>query len=284
MTIDTPTGDVPGAAAPLLEARGVVRRFGLRGTGHLFRRPRQMAAVDGVSLALYPGEVVAVVGESGSGKTTLGRMMLGLLAPTEGTIHYQGQDIAGLQGEAWRQFRRDVQVVFQDTGASLNPRHSIGHSIGLPLRHNLGLDAAATAAEVDRLLDQVGLPATHFRDRLPNELSGGQRQRVGIARALASKPALIVADEPVSALDVSVRAQILRLMADLREHERLAYLFITHDLGVVRALADRVVVMLQGKVVEAGPADQVLQDPQHDYTRQLLAATPVPDPSRPLRP
>ncbi len=271
-----------GTSVPLLEARDLVRRFPLRGTGGFLRRPQLQAAVDGVSLAIHPGEVVAVVGESGSGKTTLGRMMLGLLAPTEGSVRYQGEDIAGLQGEAWRRFRRDVQVVFQDTGGSLNPRHSIGQSVALPLRHNRGLDAAEAAAEVDRLLDAVGLPATHFRDRLPNELSGGQRQRVGIARALASRPALIVADEPVSALDVSVRAQILRLMADLRERERLSYLFITHDLGVVRALADRVIVMLQGKVVESGTVDEVLQSPRHDYTRQLLAATPIPDPSRPL--
>lgn len=269
---------------PLMQAQDVHRLFPLRGTGGLFRRPRQQAAVDGVTLALYPGEVVAVVGESGSGKTTLGRMMLGLLSPCAGRILYKGQDITSLQGEAWRSFRRDVQVVFQDTGASLNPRHSIGHSVGLPLRHNLGMDAATASKEVDRLLDQVGLPAVHFRDRLPNELSGGQRQRVGIARALASKPALIVADEPVSALDVSVRAQILRLMADLRERERLAYLFITHDLGVVRALADRVVVMLQGQVVETGTVDEVLLSPRHAYTQQLLAATPVPDPSKPLRP
>lgn len=272
-----------GTSVPLLEARDLVRRFPLRGTGGFLRRPQLQAAVDGVSLAIHPGEVVAVVGESGSGKTTLGRMMLGLLAPTEGSVRYQGEDIAGLQGEAWRRFRRDVQVVFQDTGGSLNPRHSIGQSVALPLRHNRGLDAAEAAAEVDRLLDAVGLPATHFRDRLPNELSGGQRQRVGIARALASRPALIVADEPVSALDVSVRAQILRLMADLRERERLSYLFITHDLGVVRALADRVIVMLQGKVVESGTVDEVLQSPRHDYTRQLLAATPIPDPSRPLK-
>ena len=280
------SGQDPHGAArptPLLEACDLVQRFPLRGTGGFLRRPRLQAAVDGVSLALYPGEVVAVVGESGSGKTTLGRMMLGLLTPTEGRVLYQGQDIAGLHGEAWRRFRRDVQVVFQDTGGSLNPRHNIGHSIALPLRHNRDMDAVSAAAEVDRLLDAVGLPATHFRERLPSELSGGQRQRVGIARALASKPALIVADEPVSALDVSVRAQILRLMADLRARGGLSYLFITHDLGVVRALADRVVVMLQGRVVESGTVDAVLGAPRHDYTRQLLAATPVPDPSQPLR-
>jgi len=171
-------------------------------------------------------------------------------------------------------------VVFQDSGASLNPRHPIARAIALPLQYNRGLDPTTIAREVDALLDQVGLPPAHFRHRLPHELSGGQRQRVGIARALASQPAVIIADEPVSALDVSVRAQILRLMADLRRDRGLAYLFITHDLGVVRALADRVVVMTGGKVVESGDADTVLDRPAHAYTRQLLAATPVPDPRR----
>jgi ABC-type glutathione transport system ATPase component len=170
--------------------------------------------------------------------------------------------------------------VFQDTGGSLNPRHSIGHSVGLPLVYNRSLTRKAAAVEVDALLEQVGLPPSHFRDRLPHELSGGQRQRVGIARALASNPSVIVADEPVSALDVSIRAQILRLMDDLRREKRLAYLFITHDLGVVRAMADRVMVMTQGRVVETGTADEVLDSPQHEYTRRLMAATPVPDPSR----
>ena len=171
-------------------------------------------------------------------------------------------------------------MVFQDTGGSLNPRRTIGQSVALPLTWHRGLDARAAAVEVDALLEQVGLAAAHFRHRLPHELSGGQRQRVGIARALASNPALIVADEPVSALDVSVRAQILKLMFDLQRERQLAYLFITHDLGVVRAMADRVMVMHQGRVVESGDADAVLNAPRDPYTQRLLAATPVPDPSR----
>ncbi len=266
--------------APVLAAHAVSRLFPVRGSGGLFRQREMQRAVDGVSVEIRAGEVVAVVGESGSGKTTLGRMMLGLLQPSSGSIRYRGQELSSLSPEDRRQFRRDVQVVFQDSGGSLNPRHPIGHSVGLPLRYNQGLDAATAAREVDQLLDQVGLPPVHFRHRLPHELSGGQRQRVGIARALASNPAVIIADEPVSALDVSVRAQILRLMADLRRDKGLAYLFITHDLGVVRALADRVVVMLGGKVVESGDTDTVLDTPSHDYTRRLLAATPVPDPRR----
>ncbi|RDI17019.1 ATP-binding cassette domain-containing protein [Pseudacidovorax intermedius] len=267
-------------AAPLLEARAVGRSFAQRGTGGLWRARQTQLAVDGVSMQIHPGEVVALVGESGSGKTTLGRMLLGLTAPSSGQVLFRGEDVAGLRGEAWQRFRREVQVVFQDTGGSLNPRHTIGQSVALPLRHNRGLDAAASAREVDALLEQVGLPPAHFRHRLPHELSGGQRQRVGIARALASQPAVIVADEPVSALDVSIRAQILRLMAELQRERGLAYLFITHDLGVVRALADRVLVMTGGRVVESGSADEVLERPQHAYTQRLLAATPVPDPGR----
>ena len=268
------------AAAPLLEARQVSRVFPVRGSGGLLRARQMQTAVDAVSLAVRPGEVLALVGESGSGKTTLGRMMLGLTAPSSGSVHYQGQDIAHAQGEARAQFRRAVQVVFQDTGGSLNPRHTVAQSIALPLRYNRSLDGAQAAHEVDALLEQVQLPPAHFRHRLPHELSGGQRQRVGIARALASNPAVVIADEPVSALDVSVRAQILRLMFDLQQQKGLAYLFITHDLGVVRAFAQRVAVMYQGRIVEEGTADAVLDAPQHAYTQRLLAATPVPDPRR----
>jgi ABC-type glutathione transport system ATPase component len=273
------TGD---AVAPLLEARDVSRLFPVRGSGGLFRAKTLQRAVDRVSLQIRPGEVLALVGESGSGKTTLGRMLLGLTVPSEGIILHRGQDIAGRRGEAQRAFRREVQVVFQDTGGSLNPRRSISQSVALPLAYNRGLDGRAAATEVDALLDRVGLPPAHFRSRLPHELSGGQRQRVGIARALASNPAVIIADEPVSALDVSIRAQILRLMAELQREKRLAYLFITHDLGVVRAMADRVMVMHQGQVVETGDAETVLDTPRHAYTQRLLAATPVPDPARQL--
>jgi ABC-type glutathione transport system ATPase component len=264
----------------LLEAREVSRLFPVRGTGGLFRAKATHRAVDRVSLQIRPGEVLALVGESGSGKTTLGRMLLGLTPPSEGAILHRGQNIAGRRGEAHRTFRREVQVVFQDTGGSLNPRRSIGQSVAVPLAYNRGLDGRAAATEADALLDRVGLPPAHFRGRLPHELSGGQRQRVGIARALASNPSVIVADEPVSALDVSIRAQILRLMAELQREKRLAYLFITHDLGVVRAMADRVMVMHQGRVVETGDADSVLNTPRHSYTQRLLAATPVPDPMR----
>ncbi|MEP6720117.1 MAG: ATP-binding cassette domain-containing protein [Variovorax sp.] len=265
---------------PLLEARNVSRLFPVRASGGIFRAKTMQRAVDDVSVTIAPGEVLALVGESGSGKTTLGRMLLGLTAPSEGAIFYKGRDITAQRGEAQRAFRREVQVVFQDTGGSLNPRRTIAQSVALPLRYNRALDSRAAAAEVDALLDQVGLPPAHFRHRLPHELSGGQRQRVGIARALASRPSVIIADEPVSALDVSVRAQILKLMAELQRQNNLAYLFITHDLGVVRAMADRVMVMTGGKVVETGTADAVLDTPQHPYTRKLLAATPVPDPRR----
>jgi ABC-type glutathione transport system ATPase component len=261
------------STTPLLEAVNVSRLFPVRGSGGLLRRRTMQAAVQGVSVQLNPGEVLAVVGESGSGKTTL-------TPPTTGEVRYEGRDLRSLQGEDWRRYRREVQVVFQDTGGSLNPRNTIGDSVAVPLRYNRDLSHAAAAAEADALLEQVGLPAAQFRHRLPHELSGGQRQRVGIARALASQPRVIVADEPVSALDVSIRAQILRLLAGLQRERGLALLFITHDLGVVRALADRVIVMTGGQVVEAASADALFDDPQHEYTRQLLAATPVPDPRR----
>jgi ABC-type glutathione transport system ATPase component len=264
----------------LLEAHAVSCLFPVRGTGGLLRARTMQRAVDTVSLSIHPGEVVALVGESGSGKTTLGRMLLGLTAPSSGKVLFRGQDIALGAGAGHTQFRREVQVVFQDTGGSLNPRHTIAQSIALPLRYNRGLDGAQATREVDALLEQVSLPPAHFRQRLPHELSGGQRQRVGIARALASQPAVVIADEPVSALDVSVRAQILRLMFDLQQQRGLAYLFITHDLGVVRAFAQRVAVMYQGCIVEQGTADAVLDAPQHAYTQALLAATPVPDPRR----
>ncbi|MFT8244578.1 ATP-binding cassette domain-containing protein [Roseomonas sp. BN140053] len=268
------------AAPPLLEAREVIKLFPVRACQRLFARTAMQSAVTEASVTIHPGETVALVGESGSGKSTLGRMLLGLTAPSGGTILYRGRALAKLDEAARRAFRREVQVVFQDTGASLNPRRTVGQSVALPLQHNLDVWGEEARRRADGLLDLVGLSPARFRDRLPHELSGGQRQRVGIARALASDPAVIIADEPVSALDVSVRAQLLGLMHALRQQRQLAYLFITHDLGVVRALADRVMVMQGGRVVEQGTADAVLEDPRHDYTRRLLAATPVPDPGR----
>jgi oligopeptide/dipeptide ABC transporter ATP-binding protein len=265
----------PAAAAPLISAVQVSRTFTVRGASGR----RKLQAVDGVSLAVGRAETVAVVGESGSGKSTLGRMFLDLLAPTAGRIEFEGVDISRMTRAQWRRYRREVQVVFQDTGSSLNPRRSIGSSVSLPLLHNLGMRPAAARRRAGELLDMVGLRSETFLDRSPLQLSGGQRQRVAIARAMASNPSFVVADEAVSALDVSVRSQVLRVMRDLQRDQGVSFLFITHDLGVVRAVADRVVVMYLGQVVESGSADAVLDSPAHPYTKALLAAAPRPDPT-----
>ena len=268
-----------GGVEPLIRADGVSRAFHVG--GGWFGRNRDLVAVDAVSLAILSGTTVALVGESGSGKSTLGRLMLGLLPPSAGTIQYRGQDIGRLQGAAWREFRREVQVVFQDSGAAFNARRTIGASLGVPLRYNLQVPGKHVRERAAALLDRVGLDPAVYLDRYPHELSGGQRQRAGVARAMASEPRFVVADEPVSALDVSVRAQVLRLMRDLqRASGELAYLFITHDLSVVRAVADEVQVMYLGAIVERGPVWPSFRSPGHPYTRALLAATPVPDPTR----
>ena len=251
--------------APLLEARHLTRGFRLPGR-------QRLLAVDDISFSLQQGETLALVGESGSGKTTLGRMLVGLTVPDSGVVT--------LAGDAVRQPRRDVQMVFQDSAAALNPRRPVGESVMAPLRWALGLRRADAEAQARALLDRVGLAADNFFARLPHELSGGQRQRVGIARALAPNPTVLVADEPVSALDVSVRAQILLLFRELRDERGLASLFITHDLGVVRAVAQRVVVLYRGRVVEQGPVAAVMDRPRHPYSQALRAATPVPDPDR----
>jgi len=262
----------------LIEGVHLSHVFAVR--SRLFGPRRPLRAVDDVSIAIDEGETVALVGESGSGKTTLGRMLLGLLPPTSGEVIYGGHRLRDLTGQGWKQFRRDVQVVFQDTGASLNPRKTIGASLEVPLRYNLGLDAKAASLRSTELLSRVGLEPDVFLQRYPHELSGGQRQRVGVARAIASRPRLIVADEPVSALDVSVRAQVLKLLRELQQGDGLAELFITHDLGVVRAVASRVLVMYLGALVESGPVEALFTAPGHPYTRALLAATPVPDPAQ----
>ncbi|SEE91188.1 oligopeptide transport system ATP-binding protein [Rhizobiales bacterium GAS191] len=264
----------------LLAARLASCHFPVSAGSRLFGAHRVLKAVDTVSLALSPGEIVALVGESGSGKSTLGRLLLGLTPPTHGSVTYRGQDIAALTGEPWRRFRREVQVVFQDTGTSLNPRRPVGDAIAMPLRYNLGLAPRQASNEIDALLDQVGLAPSTFRHRLPHELSGGQRQRIGLARALASQPRVIIADEPVSALDVSVRAQMLSLMRALSRDRGVSLLVITHDLGVVRAIADRVLVMYLGRIVEEGEAAEMIAHPRHPYTSALLAATPIADPAR----
>jgi len=251
--------------APLLEVSGLVKDF-----------PRRRA-VDGVSFAIESGETLGLVGESGSGKSTLCRAVLQLIPPSSGSIRFEGREIAGLSRRQLRPLRSQMQMVFQDPYASLNPRRRAGQIVAEPLR----LQGEASGAELRRrtgeLLERVGLEAAHY-NRYPHEFSGGQRQRIGIARALALRPKLIVADEPVSALDVSVRTQILDLLAELRDELGLAYLFVAHDMGVIRHVSDRIAVMHQGRIVEQGSAAQVCERPADPYTRSLLAAVPVPDP------
>jgi oligopeptide/dipeptide ABC transporter ATP-binding protein len=254
----------------LVAAENLTRRFG-RG-GWLARRPVQ--AVTDVSLSIARGEAVGLVGESGSGKSTVGRLLLGLLRPSAGRVTLDGADL-----RPTRQTRRRMQLVFQDPYSSLDPRRRVGAQIadGLAI-HDL-VPSSARPARIAELLDQVGLPPNHA-DRFPHEFSGGQRQRIGIARALATAPEFLVADEPVSALDVSVQAQILALLADLRTRLGLGMLFISHDLHVVRSLCDRVIVLYLGRIMEEGPAEVVLGDPRHPYTRALLSAAPSLDATR----
>lgn len=263
--------------APLLEARGLTKRFAA--PSGLFGPRRQVHAVEDVSFSIRKGEVLGLVGESGSGKTTVGRMVMGLIPPTAGRILIEEQDIADLSPARMLPWRRRIQMVFQDPFASLNPRRRVGELIAEGMEiHRLG-DRAARKAEVARLLDLVGLP-TDSAQRFPHEFSGGQRQRIGIARALAVRPDLLVADEPVSALDVSVQAQVLNLLQDLRERLNLTILFISHDLAVVEHFCDRVAVMYLGRLMELAPRDSLFARPRHPYTEALLSAAPIPDPAR----
>ncbi|WP_436848824.1 dipeptide ABC transporter ATP-binding protein [Streptomyces californicus] len=256
-------------AAPLIEAVDLRRAFG-RGSG-------RVAAVDGVSLTVRAGETLGIVGESGSGKTTLGRMLVRLLDPTSGRLRYRGREIGTLPERELRPFRRELQMVFQDPVASLNPRRSVGESVADPLRAAGERDEGRIRDRVGALLERVGLEPAHF-ERYPHEFSGGQRQRVGIARALAAEPKLIVCDEPVSALDVTTQAQVVALLAELQRELGIGLVFIAHDLAVVRQVSDRVAVMRRGVLVEQGEADAVYEDPRDPYTRQLLAAVPALDP------
>jgi oligopeptide/dipeptide ABC transporter ATP-binding protein len=261
----------------LLEARDLVKHFPLR--RGMFGEPDLVHALDGVSLSVAAGELVALVGESGSGKTTLARCILGLATPTSGSIILDGKDLTESRGKALRDFRRRVQPVFQDPYASLDPRWSVAQTIREPLdAYKVGTPQERDA-HVTQLLDRVGLPAGTVQRR-PHELSGGQRQRVGIAAALALEPDLIVADEPVSALDVSVQAQILNLLTDLNRDLGVAILLITHDLAVVEHICDRAVVLYLGHVAEEGPVEALFSDPEHPYTQALMAAIPYPDPDR----
>ncbi len=241
------------------------------------REVDRVRAVDGVDLEIGAGETLGLVGESGSGKSTLCRAVLQLLAPSSGSIRFEGRELVGLSQRRLRPLRREMQMIFQDPYASLNPRRRVGQIVGGPLRLNGVASGAELRRRVEELLDRVGLSPEHY-DRFPHEFSGGQRQRIGIARAIALKPKLIVADEPVSALDVSIQAQIVNLLADLQDEFGIAYLFVAHDIAVVRHVSDRIAVMHHGKIVETGDADQVCERPRDEYTKRLLAAVPIPDP------
>jgi oligopeptide/dipeptide ABC transporter ATP-binding protein len=255
----------------LLELRDVVKHFPVRDA--LGRRAGAVHAVDGVSLSVAEGEVLAIVGESGCGKSTLGRVMLRLIEPDSGSVRFAGEDLARLSPSALRARRRDMQIIFQDPFGSLDPRMTVAQAIAEPLRLHRLVPRAEEAARVAELLRRVGLRPENA-GRWPHEFSGGQRQRIAIARALASNPRLIIGDEPVSALDVSVQAQVINLLRDLIRDLRLTFVLVSHDLGVVRHVADRVAVMYLGRIVEEGPAEDVLGAPRHPYTRALVAAMP----------
>lgn len=275
MTLDGPAESAP----PLLEAQGLTRHFRV---GGLFSQ-RNLHAVDDVNLRIHPREIVAIVGESGSGKSTVARLLAGVYHPTAGDIRYRGRSIAALRSRRdLRAYRSHVQMVFQDPYSSLNPVYPASHGIARALKlHRTDLSRATRRGEMIRILESVGLaPTAEFIHKYPHELSGGQRQRFGFAQALASKPEIILADEPVSMLDVSIRIGVLNVMADLRRHEGLSFLYITHDIASARYIADRLLVMYAGEVVEEGPVEDVLAHPKHPYTELLLSA--VPDPRAPL--
>jgi len=259
----------------LLEVRDLVKHFPIRG-GFIRRNVNVVRAVDGVSFDIQRGQTLGLVGESGCGKTTVGRALLKLIDPTSGSIRFKGQDIAGLSRRRMRALRPKMQIVFQDPQSSLNPRMTIRQILMEPLRLN-GVPRQDAATRIVDLLETVGLTAEHA-NRFPHEFSGGQRQRIGVARALALNPDFIVLDEPTSALDVSVQAQVLNLLRKLQRELGLTYLFISHDLSVVRHLCDEVAVMYLGRIVEKGDVEQVFTDPQHPYTQALLSAVPIPDP------
>ncbi|MEY9862481.1 oligopeptide/dipeptide ABC transporter ATP-binding protein [Catenulispora sp. GAS73] len=277
-TETTPENQVVADPEALLSVSGLKKHFPIK-RGALQRQVGAVQAVDGIDFSVRSGETLGLVGESGCGKTTTGRLLARLLEPTAGSIKFEGREIAHLSSGQMRPLRRDIQMVFQDPQSSLNPRHTVGTIVGAPF-HIQGIETPnGIKRAVQDLLQLVGLSPEHY-NRYPHEFSGGQRQRIGIARALALRPKLIVADEPVSALDVSIQAQVVNLLEDLQAELNLAYVFIAHDLSVVRHISDRVAVMYLGKIVEIADQADIYVRPHHPYTTALMSAVPIPDPDR----
>jgi len=272
------TGKSQSNGDVILEVQNLKKHFPITSGVLLQRQVGAVRAVDGVSFSVIRGETLGLVGESGCGKSTTGRTILQLYRPTEGNVVFEGQELSTMSGNDLRQMRRRMQIIFQDPFASLNPRMTVGSILSEPLQiHRIYSKKNERQQYVEQLMERVGLNP-YFINRYPHEFSGGQRQRIGIARALALEPSFIVADEPISALDVSIQAQVVNLMQELQQELGLTYLFIAHDLSMVRHICDRVAVMYLGKIVELGPVDDVYDNPQHPYTQSLLSAVPVPDP------
>ena len=270
-----PTLDASGE--PLIEVTNLVKHFPITQGILLRRQVGAVKAVDDVSFKIYPGETLGLVGESGSGKSTTGRTLLRLYEPTSGSIKFRNQEVVGLSGKPLRQMRRHMQMIFQDPAACLNPRMTVGRSIEESLQVHQPIPKDQFQDRIEELMELVGLNRT-FVNRYPHEFSGGQRQRIGIARALAVEPEFIVADEPISALDVSIQAQVVNLLKDLQDELKLTYLFIAHDLSMIRYICDRVAVMFKGKIVEYAETEELYENPVHPYTKVLLSAVPIPDP------